>query len=107
MQQFFAGWRATKVRGGHPSGKQIQIARRGWQRVCLAIVGELQTVFEIAQEAVCGNQAAIFGGRQQVLVIQPAKRKQSAAMSNPGNAATVQSLQTLDQELNVADSPGR
>src|SRR5258708_36209681 len=58
----------------------------------------------MAEEAVGRNQSAVLSGRQEILVVQPSKRKQSAAMTDPGNASAMQSLQALHQKLDVANA---
>src|SRR5205085_12592785 len=52
-------------------------------------------------------QAAVFRGRQEVFVVQPSKRKQGAAMTDPGDASAMQSLQALHQKLDVANATWR
>src|SRR5258708_37234144 len=58
----------------------------------------------MAEEAVGRNQSAVLSGRQEILVVQPSKRKQGAAVTDPGNASAMQSLQALHQKLDVANA---
>jgi hypothetical protein len=70
----------------------------------LAVFVELQPVLQISEELVRRSQPRVFRGRQMLLVAQPRKREQRAAVPHPGFATTVQALQALHQEFDVPDS---
>ena len=61
----------------------------------LAIVGELQTVFQLAQKLIGGRQAAIFGAGEEAFILQSRERQHRAAVTHPGIGAAVKALQAL------------
>ena len=77
------------------------------QRVSLAIVVQLQAMFEVAQELVGGGEPRIFGAGEKAFIAQAEERDHGAAVAYPRLAAAVQALQALHQELDIADAAGR
>ena len=64
-------------------------------------------MLEVAKEGVRSGQTAVFGGREQALVVETRERQQRAALLHPGLASAMKALQTLHQELDVANAAGR
>ena len=108
VQQLFARRGAAELRYGHFARQQIQLARRGGQGVRLTILGKLQPVLQIAQEAIRGNQTRAYSAAESRSL---SLRRDSASMVPPcrthGTAAAVQALQALHQELDIADAARR
>src|SRR5512144_1227681 len=74
----------------------------------LPVFGELKPVFEIPQKLVGRGQAGVLLVREQTLVAQAEQGQQRASVTHPRFAAPVQALETLHQELDVANSsPGQ
>jgi hypothetical protein len=72
--------------------------------VSLSIVYQLQTMFDVPQKLVCRYEARVFHFRQQILVLQSKEGQHGTAVANPWLSPAVQALQTLHQELDVADT---
>jgi len=74
--------------------------------VSLAIVSELEPVFQVAQKAVGRNQPAIFGGRQKIFIVKPRQAPAWSRHAAPKARPAVQTLQTLHQKFDIADASG-
>ncbi len=72
----------------------------------LAVVGGLQAVFDFAEEAVGGGEAAVFGVREEVFVAESGEGEEGAAVAEPGGAGAVEALEALGEELDIADASG-
>ncbi len=72
----------------------------------LAVVGGLEAVFDFAEEAVGGGEAAVFGIGEEILVAEAGEGEESAAMADPGGAGAVETLEALGEELDIADAAG-
>ena len=70
----------------------------------LAVFVELQTMFQVPQELVGLSQPAVFGAGEISFVLQTRQGQHGPAVTDPGLRAAVQTLQALDQELDVADA---
>ena len=98
------GRTCSRTGAGHAPRDQLQRRRIFGQPVRLAVFVELQTVFQVPQELVGLGQPAVFGAGEISLVLQTRERQHGPAVTDPGIGASVQALQALDQEFDVADA---
>jgi len=91
----------------HLASQQIQADGVRGKRVGLAVLFDLKTVLEIAQELVGGRQARVLAAGKQALVAQ----RKSANMVPPwrthGSRPPWSRLQALHQKLDVANAARR
>ncbi len=55
------------------------------------------------QELIGIRQARILSGREKLFVTESRKREKCSTMPHPGFAASVQTLEALDKEFDIAD----
>ena len=91
----------------HLARQQLQTRRSIGQGVGLAVFFHLHAVFQVAQEGVSGGETRVFAVCEKALVAQTEEGDDGAAVAHPLLTAAVQALQTLHQELDVADAAGR
>src|ERR1700733_14801729 len=89
---------------GHAAGDFFERGGIGRKRVRLPVVGELKTMFQVAQELVRCGKSTLFRIRQKTLVLKTRDGEEGAAVAHPGVGAAIETLQALDHELNVADA---
>lgn len=70
----------------------------------LAVVFELEAVFEVAEELVGAGEAAVFDGGEELFIVEAGEGEHGAAVADPGFAAAVEALEALDEELDIADA---
>ena len=86
-----------------PPGQQVDGVRLGGQAVGLAVVHQLQVMFDGAQEDVAVGQHAAFVGRQQPGAHQARQSLERGAPPQLGVFAAVGHLQELHHKFHVAD----
>src|SRR5580658_3022106 len=72
----------------------------------LAILRELQAVFEVAQESVSGNQTPVLSRREQVLIGEARQSQHGSTMPDPWNLPATQALQALHEKFKVPNAAG-
>lgn len=77
------------------------------QDVRLAILVKLEPVLQMPHELVRRSEPRVFDRRQKLLVAQPRKRQQSAAVPDPRLTASMQALQALHQKFDIANAAFR
>jgi hypothetical protein len=103
FQETFGGDHATGFGGGHAAGDGFRLGGEG---VGLAVVFELEAVFEVAEELVGAGEAAVFDGGEELFIVEAGEGEHGAAVADPGFAAAVEALETLDEEFDIADAAG-
>jgi hypothetical protein len=103
LEEALGGGHAADFGGGHPAGDVLRVGREG---VGLAVVFKLETVFEMAKELVGAGEAAVFDRREEFFVAEAGESEHGAAMTDPGFAAAVETLEALHEELDIADAAG-
>jgi hypothetical protein len=88
---------------GHAAGDVFGVGR---ERMGLAIVFKLEAVFEVAEELVGAGEAAVFDGGEELLIAETGEGEHGAAVADPGFAAAVETLEALDEKLDIADAAG-
>ncbi len=78
-----------------------------WQRMGLAVLVELQPVFQVPQKLIGRGSREYSAAESRPLSRSREKRQQGAAVPHPGFAPAMQPLQTLHQKLDVADAAAR
>ena len=90
----------------HLARQQVQTRGTAGQGVGLPVFFHLQAVFQVAQEGIGGGQAGVFVVGKKALIAQAEEGEDGASVAHPLLASAVQALQTLHQELDVADTTG-
>src|SRR3954451_18519606 len=93
MQQLRSRWQAPELGQRHPASQYFKLGCLRRKGVCLPVVGELKTMFQVPQELICRSEARIFRVRQQILVTQTQQGQQSPAVADPGFAPPEQPLE--------------
>jgi len=105
--EFFGGGVAIEEIEGHAAGEEGEEVWAVGEGVGLAVAGELEAVFEVAEEEVGGGEAGVFGVGEEVFVAKADEGKEGGGIAEPGGAAAVDALEALDEEFDIADAaPG-
>jgi hypothetical protein len=100
LKETFGGDDAAGFGGGHAAGDGFGLG----EGVGLAVVFELEAMFEVAEELVGAGEAAVFDGGEELFIVEAGEGEHGAAVADPGFAAAVEALEALDEELDVADA---
>jgi hypothetical protein len=105
--EFLGGGVAVEEIEGHAAGEEGEEVWAVGEGVGLAVAGELEAVFEVAEEEVGGGEAGVFGVGEEVFVAEADEGEKGGGIAEPGGAAAVDALEALDEEFDIADAaPG-